>query len=201
MPINKEHNLTFIHIPKTGGDTVEKLFGLQKKECLWSDSGTLSEGRSVIIDGISYAPQHFTWKIIEEKKTKFYKDSIKFTFVRNPYTRILSEYFWLTKNKFFDPEVFDYWIKNFLEKIDNDHKITQTEYVPKNIDFLGKTESLNNDLNVFIKKYKLPFIHRNQILNKTVLDKNKLIKNLKSDSVEIIRDIYKDDFINFNYEK
>lgn len=201
MPINKKHNLTFIHIPKTGGVTVERLFGLQKKESLWSDSGNMGEGRSVIINGISYAPQHFTWDIIEEKIPKFYKDSIKFAFVRNPYTRILSEYFWLTKNKSFNPKNFDVWVKKFLSKIDNDHKITQTKFVPKNIDFLGKTETLNDDLNSFIKKYKLPFTHKGQVLNRTGLDKNKLIKNLTSDTIELIREVYKDDFINFNYKQ
>jgi hypothetical protein len=201
MPINRKHNLTFIHIPKTGGVTVEKLFGLQKKDSLWCNNGKLSEGRSETINDIDYAPQHFTWDIIKKRIPEFYENSIKFTFVRNPYTKILSEYFWLTKATKFDPEVFDLWLKKFLSKIDNDHKITQTEFVPKDIDFLGRTENLNKDLNSFIKKYKLPFKYNGKILNKTNLNKNELIKKLKPDSIDLIKEIYKDDFINFNYNQ
>ena len=168
---------------------------------MWSVTGNLSQGRSEVIEGIEYAPQHYTWDIIEKQVPEFYENSIKFSFVRNPYDRILSEYFWSTRPQSFNPNVFEAWIKKFLNKIDNDHKLTQTKFVPKNIDFLGKTETLNDDLRFFIEKYKLPFKHKNKALNTTKANKNKLIKSLTSDTVELIRKVYEEDFIAFNYEQ
>lgn len=202
MPINRKHNITFIHIPKTGGSTVEHLMDMNNEDSLWFVDGKLEHGRSVVIDGVMYAPQHFTWDIISKEYPKFYENSIKFTFVRNPYTRLLSEYFWLHKKiKIFDPELFDVWVKDFLSNIDNDHKLPQHRFIPENIDFIGKTENLTQDLQNLIKKYNLPFTYNGDIIGNTSHNKEKLIHELKSDSIDLINDVYNDDFIKFNYKK
>ncbi len=200
MPISREHNLTFIHIPKTGGVTIEKLFKMEHKDSLWCINGPLSEGRSTTIDGVNFAPQHYTWDILEDTIPNFYENSIKFTFVRNPYTRILSEYFWLTRKNTFNPQNFHTWLVKFLSKIDNDHKIPQTDFIPNDINFIGKTESMNQDLKHFIKEYNLPFTVDDKSHNKSKMNKTELIPLLLDESRLLIKKVYELDFVNFNYE-
>lgn len=200
MPINKKFNLTYIHIPKTGGSTIDRIFNMNKPDCLYNDNGPLSNGRSFIIDRVEFAPQHFTWDIIKERETSFYDQSIKFSFVRNPYTRIISEYFWLKKYKNFNPIDFENWVVEFLSEINNDHKLPQSKFIPEEINFLGKTETFSDDINRFIDEYNLPFKYSGEKINKTIYNKDELVEKLSSRSIELINEIYKDDFFRFDYK-
>lgn len=80
MPISHEHKAIFVHIPKTGGQSVSKMLGIKKGVDNYYnyDSG---EERT-----------HFTVHMMPKL------DYYKFAFVRNPYTRIISEYQHRMKN-------------------------------------------------------------------------------------------------------
>ena len=200
MPINNEYNLTFIHIPKTGGTTIETILNMQHKELLWDTSGNLSLGRYEIVDGIEFAMQHYTWDMIYSKFPDFYINSIKFTFVRNPYTRILSEYMWLVKPEKFKILDFKKWLNSFLEKIDNDHKLPQHLFVPDDIDFLCKYENFENELkqvlhHIGLTNVKIP------IKNKTNLDKDFITSLFDTETKDKIISVYEKDFEVFKYKK
>ena len=83
-----KYKFKFIHIPKTGGTSLEVVFDLQHENNLYQP------GFSHIINGVSFAPQHFTHNIIDHFKPEC-KDYFSFTVVRNPFTKIISEYFYI----------------------------------------------------------------------------------------------------------
>lgn len=74
--------ILFVHIPKTGGTTVEN----------WMRSlGDLHFYSIGVPGALKCTPQHFTYKLITQLVGSSYFDYI-FTIVRNPYQRMLSEY-------------------------------------------------------------------------------------------------------------
>ena len=84
----KNNKLIFIHIPKTGGTTIEKFFNLRKKINGYGDASGDFKGKSL---------QHLIGldirKILGEK---VFNNFFKFTIVRNPIDRVISEYYWNT---------------------------------------------------------------------------------------------------------
>ena len=88
MPISLTHKAIFIHIPKTGGQSVSQMIGLKQYEnvstCYWG-----------VKDGLVLT--HLT---ISQLKSRFdISGFYVFAFVRDPYTRILSEYNWRMRNR------------------------------------------------------------------------------------------------------
>ena len=80
MPYNDKKKIIFLHIPKTGGTTIERLFNINLFH-----SSRPDERPSL---------QHLTCNMLCEKMGKSKYDSYyKFTFIRNPWARILSTYF------------------------------------------------------------------------------------------------------------
>ena len=90
MPISHKHRCIFVHIPKTGGTSVEQALGIGK-----IDHDAMRSHDIEIFDKISYAPQHFTASMLKEheKIKEHWFDYYRFSIVRNPYERVLSEFF------------------------------------------------------------------------------------------------------------
>jgi hypothetical protein len=84
--------LIFIHIPKTDVPPVE--YGV-------FPSLTKTHGRGIVkckITGKSKAMQHYTWLEIKNHLGEdVFNQFTKFSIVRNPYTRIVSDYHWQIK--------------------------------------------------------------------------------------------------------
>ncbi|MFN4874307.1 MAG: sulfotransferase family 2 domain-containing protein [Sphingobacteriales bacterium] len=79
--INK-HNVLYIHIPKTGGSSIERYLSMH---------GSLQLTGSVRIHGLSYCGQHLHAKALNSIKAADGHDWI-FTIVRHPVARLISEY-------------------------------------------------------------------------------------------------------------
>lgn len=80
-----KHKLLFIHIPKTGGTSIEKQMNVYEKK----DYGYgIFKGKAM---------QHYT---VNEAKKYFpiTENYWSFSVVRNPYTRFVSDYHWNEKN-------------------------------------------------------------------------------------------------------
>ena len=108
MPIFN-NDITFIHIPKCGGTSVERLLiehGF--KMSLFTSTG------SILING--HTPQHCTYR--ELKELNLLTDKI-FTIVRDEKERVLSEYFYILAQR---PDLkklfnsFDEFLDLFLDK-------------------------------------------------------------------------------------
>lgn len=185
-----EKKLIFIHIPKCAGTSVEILFNMK----------TYDSGFGIINNK---AIQHYTWYEIKNHiGNEAYNNYFKFSICRNPYTRTISDYFWLKsvneiENISFD-EYLDYAEKiiitrNFSEKIWHDHFIPQYEFICDSddkiiVDKLFKIENLNEFNEYF-----------NVVLEKhNVTNSDNII--LTHEQKEKIAKIYKKDFEILGYD-
>ncbi len=218
MPFLSSAKLLFIHIPKTGGTSVEHFFDMCQRECFWFDRWDqdmnlfLDQRKHQLSDEVksSYEPQHYPPHILK-KLIPDYNDYFKFTIVRHPYTRILSEYFWQQsmleiEKKDFDPGEFHVWVEAFLQKIDTSHKEKQSFYLQEHYDFLGRFEFLESDIekllkilidrNPYFTKFKQkPF----PAMNQTSKNKEQMLPYIEKRTKEMIFNTYEEDFRLLNY--
>lgn len=92
MPVDFDRRLLHLHIPKTGGSTISKILKIDDKEHYYHDRPI----RELTPDT---TPQHMTAMQLKSLfgDVLFYR-LFKFAFVRNPWDRFVSEYFWRKEN-------------------------------------------------------------------------------------------------------
>ena len=186
MPISHAENIIFIHIPKTGGGSIEKSLGIFGED----NNGSLNPNLNILYGKKNNKLlQHLTISEIKAIKNKEYKTYKKITFVRNPFDKLLSEYFWRIqlygKNKidfkyFLMEEVIprknkiNTYVKNFYkdEKIISSmdiHYMEQYKFLINNnnldVDFIGKFENFESDFKKLFNKKLL-----NYKINKSKVD-------------------------------
>jgi hypothetical protein len=131
-----KHNLTFVHIPKSAGSSVVE----------WLTKNFEYER----ITG------HPNLSMIKES----WKISRSFAVVRNPWSRMVSAYFYLQQYKFYwennnikSIDEFPSW-SQFIDKLDYDTQswnllsTNQCKWVEPGVDFLFKVETLTEDFKV-----------------------------------------------------
>ena len=198
MPVNTKEKFVFIHIPKCAGTSVARYLNID-------DSYYSLEHEK--INNVLYTPQHYTYKILNKKINL--KDYFTFSFVRNPYNRVISDFFWLQDigklDKTTDKKNFDEWFFKYYSVIDIDHKLPQNNYIcdiDGNIlvDYVGRVESFNEDFNTILNFIKQP--KPNSPLKKNNHSKTDEFKCmfLTSDVIDKINEIYNKDFKLFGYD-
>jgi hypothetical protein len=202
---NENINLLFIHIPKTGGTSLEQYFSKKYNiqlnyESLWSYSKEDKEKLN-----IKSSLHHLTFNEIYKYKDLFNIDFnyLKIiTIVRNPYERIVSDLFWykLININSTCEEVFEV-IKNYIKSPNYDnHNIPQYLFV---IDGNGKvfknikifcTNTLNYDMiNAGYKDFNVKNNSNNLEID--------YFNYLNNDSIELINSFYDNDFMIFKFNK
>jgi hypothetical protein len=170
--IDQEYKFIFVHIPRTGGTSIEKL--------LFKGSNDYKEWLGYNSEYKLFA-QHATIKQLKNELNVRVDDYFKFTIIRNPYERAVSDYFWLSKRKLSHPTSFkDYLLlRNGFEKLNHlrdetgrgDHFLTQFQFIEiegkLEIDFIIRFENLQTDFNVVcdkigIPKQQLPHDHKSK---------------------------------------
>jgi hypothetical protein len=197
MPVDNNRKFIFVHIPKVSGTSIELALDLMHEDKFFKMESIYQ------IDGIMFAPQHLRSK---DLKNKFLKKSefdsyFKFSFVRNPYDRVISEYLYNKNIENFDINNFRKWLYEYYEKIDYDHKLLQYEFLYEGdkllVDFVGRFENLKEDFSYVCKKIninvELPHLQKKQ--SKSNIDL------LEKKDLDFIYDIHKKDFEIFNYKK
>lgn len=195
MPYIEEHNLLFIHIPKTGGVAIERALGIKAA----NEPKKLISKQGELIEGVTTVPQHFTPDILRERLGEdIYESSIKFAVVRNPYTRVLSEYFY--RNKSGNMGKFSTWFKNYYKKLDHAHKIPQSKFVDSEDITILKQESLQEDFSRFVEENNLPIKPELGRENKSKHNKIDLVEEIPLPIIERINKLFEEDFIRFGYK-
>ena len=94
MPISHAHKACFVHIPKTGGQSIADMFGIGRQDLSQYRGREVKEGQTWT-EGLVLT--HLTIEHIKQRMdvSGYYI----FAFVRNPYTRIISEYNWRMRNR------------------------------------------------------------------------------------------------------
>lgn len=165
MPVSHNRKIIFIHIPKAGGSSIEKALGLY---------GADNRGNNAPDPDILYgvengrALQHLTALEIKSRiPPDIWEKYFKFSFVRNPFARLVSEYSWrsekLKKNKLPDisfSEFIDQFLLPAMDGADKDvladHFKPQTEFIFNRnnllVDFVGRLENFSEDFQILCGK-------------------------------------------------
>ena len=193
------NKLEFVHITKTGGTSIEDwgfnngiLWSFRKRK--YFESKNHNEIKS-----------HTKW---HTPPTFFqnnpYVGKITFTVVRNPYTRIISEYYcpWAgSKRKHLhNKKEFNQWIVNLLNLNNVVSGLPQHLYLP--IDNVLRYETLQQDFTNMIRKYDkqvdttLPHSNKSDVLKKQRFT----MDDIYPETIKLINKKYKRDFETFDYE-
>lgn len=86
MPLDYDRNLVFIHIPRTGGTSIESVFDLMHRDKFFGFPPPVKMQ-------VDKSPQHLTWLELKPLlRSGFSEQAFKISFVRNPWDRFLSVY-------------------------------------------------------------------------------------------------------------
>lgn len=219
MPISYQYKTIFIHIPKCAGTSVEKILGTASEEEFFSHNriyftkGITVERSKFTSDEymkcVSKTPQHLNF--IELKKilpSEVFNSFDKFTVVRNPFSRVVSEYkYHLANNSL--PDIISFSsVLNYL-KTDGFYKThrfdghldTQTSFLVNEngeLDSSVKIFKFENINECFNELYKIsPIKHPIHARKNAGTDDYK--EYYTQEFADIVREYYKEDFINFNY--
>ena len=197
---NSQINLLFIHIPKTGGSSLEMYFSKKFKIPLNDASffGTVNRFKNV-----SFQHQTYQSLINNSRLFKINHTNLKIlTVVRCPYTRIISDLFYfkyITEQSspatVFKVIAFKYL--NSYGKNDNHKKPQYLFLLDKDGKLLDtitilKMETLNKDM------ANLGFTDFNLVANSSHIKKD-YMSYLNSESIKLINTVYRQDFLHFGY--
>lgn len=209
MPFFEKSKVLVIHIPKTGGTSIEQYFGkkeyenfdISKRSYEYFDKIFYSRTLKSFLNGHSL--QHSTYlEYTTNDRFKINFENIKIiAIVRNPYERMISELFFI---KLIDitssqDQVLDN-IKKYLNKnhsYDN-HKLPQYQFLIDDTNNISdkiiilKTESLRKDMiELGYNDFDIKIQSNKHYIN--------YMSFLNMESIQLINDFYKKDFEFFNY--
>jgi len=191
MPIY-DNKYVFLHIPRTGGSLIEGKLREKYSESYYG------------IDEIGLSQQHYK---LDNLNYKDKNNIFVFTFVRNPFDKILSSYLNWTINNTPDFDKYIDMVKNVVENKlylikgaintnDISHYIPMTVMIGNNkLDFIGKFENYEDDIK------KLSEISDMKNLNEIIIKKRSIDYRTfyNERNKKIINELYKDDLKEFNY--
>jgi len=190
----------FLHIPKTGGTTIETWL----EEVYGSVPLFLSKEPS---SNLESTPQHFGYQTLTTLLGDFNElPLLKFAIVRNPYHRLESEFFYRVQMRAINlgkqPEkMFSAWVCDVVNKakscpglLDN-HLRTQIYYYNDDVQiykFEDSFEHITSDIAA-----KLNVEAPDSVNSKKVGKKKAVVWS--NDAITLVNEFYKDDFTKFEY--
>jgi chondroitin 4-sulfotransferase 11 len=181
--ISHEHKCVFIHIPKTGGSSIGSLFMPESSNSSYSYPGKHSR--------------------LKEKNVKGY---FTFSFVRNSFAKMLSHYTFFIKRNLDHRGSFSKFVKYYCSSErtgwQRNDFLPQFDYLSLDgetcdIDFVGKTENLQQDFNVVCDKIGIP---QQQLPHKNKSKHKHYTEYYDDETREIVAEKYAKDIEYFNYE-
>ncbi|MCW5519953.1 sulfotransferase family 2 domain-containing protein [Aureitalea sp. L0-47] len=228
--ISPKHHTIFVHIPKVAGQSIETIFlkdlGLNwksREELLLRKKRTGEKGphRLAHLKAKEYVSFGYT-----DQET--YDAYFTFSFVRNPYNRLLSVYNYLGYFKIISFSAFmNKVVKSRLEESDFFYA-TQYDYLFDGekllVDYVGKLENLAEDMKFVLSKtglesHEIPHVNKSEkglkrgmaallkstklwsSFSLTRLFSGKKKKSLTEAEKELVYSFYPKDFEKFGYER
>jgi hypothetical protein len=195
MPLfrHAEKVILFVHIPKTGGSTVEDVLRASGAK------QALKAPKSV---GFSHStPQHMHWEVTRRWIPRhFYNYS--FAIVRNPFARLASEYRWREKFAKSPRPSFDRWVElQFRKYVDDpfildNHIRPQHEFVGERVQVFRLENGLDKPLRACLTRLGLPA--KPESIPRANQSKSDTI-GASPATIERIAEFYADDFVTFGY--
>lgn len=208
MPYYVKKHLLFIHIPKTGGSSLERYLEEDDYQILRKGHASNDIFPKHMVNECSTSPQHQTYATLytyRDQLNLLFDDNLKlYTIVRNPYTRIMSDLFFLKRitPKSTKEEVTNA-VSEFINELphENDnHNIPQYDFLidkdgnlVKEIVILN-TETLSSD----VKTYFNANLYYKELQNTIKVN---YFKYLNMESIWLINNAYPNDFELFGYKK
>lgn len=182
--------MIFIHVPKTGGTSVKKvLMGYKEGTCACKQTHITSH-------------DHLTALNIQKSNPGLFKKFFKFSIVRNPYDRLVSEFHWRAYNK-------QYTFAKFIRGLPDGSK-TSTHLKPQHlfiydkdnktllVDQVVRFEKYNSEIVKLYRKHKVKYNPRLAKINNT--EHKNYAKYYTPELYKIVNNVYKLDFEIFNYK-
>lgn len=207
MYISK-YNAFFIHIPKTGGTSIEFYFlrdmGINVN--IENNVSVFNNNRDLYLGEQNRIPiAHCTGQMLQDHD-KFINSEYRFAIVRHPVERFLSEYVWRKKNSSIggidsgtstsllnqllndlkDPKVRDLRLLSCWDYCSIDNKLC--------VDDVFRLEDISHMQQTLTDKLGIPFVMSHE--NRTIEEKPTLTKS----QLDIIRSVWAKDFEEFNYD-
>jgi len=206
MPISFEYKTIFIHIPKTAGESMEMKLGMYGAngiplQRLWG-----IHRQNVL--------QHLTANQIycSYLTPDIFNSYFKFSFVRNPWDKAVSEYHWYLR--FGEHMEFNEWVKTLPIRtqesshrhiLEVGHNIPQYKFIYNDnyqllVNFIGRFENLEEDFkfvcnSIGIKDFSLP--HTNST---AAIQRKHYSTYYNDESKKTIATLYCKDIELFNYK-
>ena len=182
--INHQHKFLFIHIPRTGGTSIELQF-----------------------DYIGGEDKH--WNLNDWKKTldpDIFENYFKFSFVRNPWDAMISKYkdVWFTEEFPGGPigqkagKSLKYFLEHYKAPIHEHGEFFHDYFEPGQMDFIGRFENRKNDLEYISKK--IDFDIDCKILKRKAWNKKHYTKYYDDETRSIVAETYAKDIEYFGYK-
>ena len=193
--VNHNHKFVFIHVPKTGGTSIEHRIDIDIHN---SDNKFILNGWD---ENLGKWLHHLTF---EEVITSFphLSDYFYFAFVRNPWDRCISSFFYSQRRQRPKGSLKDFLLfHNFKDK---SHSISQYDFIfnnqnSKQIDFIGRFENLQKDFDIVCNKVNLS-PQKLPIKNKSQYKDYHYTEYYDSETRKIVAEKYAKDIEYFGYK-
>jgi hypothetical protein len=161
--ISHDHQFIFTHVPKTAGKSIRYFLGLPEFDYQYKADG----------QNIEHAYGH--QRLFDFLNEEYFARYFKFAFVRNPFDRIISAYFYLenggcneSDRRFREEHLTPYkgsfaaFVEGLPKLVTSDHFKPQVVWLCDDrrkplADFVGRYESLEQDASIVGKKLGLSF--------------------------------------------
>jgi len=219
--INHEHKCIFLHIPKTGGTSIEKFFKAPQGHHELPRDQIPNFSTSMSINEKGYLKYYGARVHYDELNEKICSDYFMFTFVRNPWDRIISLYkFWVEKPRNGGefafarerlqsvPACFKFFAKNIdyifslLPKDERVHILPQYELNGNHayldyLDFVGRFENFQQDFDTICDKIGIP---RQKLPHENKTNHKHYTEYYDDETREIVERKYAKDIEYFGYK-
>lgn len=184
--INNQHHFIYYDIPKVGSSSLRRML-FPKSWPLSNVSPCIDSVQANIIPEVEY---------------------ISFTFVRNPYDRILSAWKYFTNDSWavgrmkknnitFNPNTtFEEFLDVAVNQHADHHWQPQCDYVPHDVQFIGRLENFQNEYNDLCDLIGIP---KSTVLHEKKSNRDHYSTYYNDKTKKIVDDVYSQDIKRFGY--